>query len=202
MNEQERELDLLVAELEQENRLLRARNERLEREALAAPVQEPVAWMPMNTAPKNGTRILCKNEEEFVDICEWTPCDAGGRFTSSDDRTFGHGPTYISWQPLPPASTPPAAQPAPVQEPHPDDMAVDCFAAAMKAKMAKQRAKGYGGWDSPDQCPAEWLKTMLAAHIAKGDPVDVGNFAMMLWNRGESTTPPAAPVQDDHGIKE
>ncbi len=42
MNEQERELDLLVAELEQENRLLRARNERLEREALAAPVQEPV----------------------------------------------------------------------------------------------------------------------------------------------------------------
>jgi hypothetical protein len=29
MNEQERELDLMVAELEQENRLLRARNERL-----------------------------------------------------------------------------------------------------------------------------------------------------------------------------
>lgn len=32
MNEQERELDLLVAELEQENRLMRARNERLETE--------------------------------------------------------------------------------------------------------------------------------------------------------------------------
>ena len=30
MNDQERELDLMVAELEQENRLLRARNERLE----------------------------------------------------------------------------------------------------------------------------------------------------------------------------
>lgn len=29
MNDQERELDLLVAELEQENRLMRARNERL-----------------------------------------------------------------------------------------------------------------------------------------------------------------------------
>lgn len=29
MTEQERELDLMVAELEQENRLLRARNERL-----------------------------------------------------------------------------------------------------------------------------------------------------------------------------
>ena len=32
MNDQERELDLMVAELEQENRLLRARNERLEAE--------------------------------------------------------------------------------------------------------------------------------------------------------------------------
>jgi cell division septum initiation protein DivIVA len=39
MTEQERELDLLVAdvsELEQENRLLRARNERLEAELQAA----------------------------------------------------------------------------------------------------------------------------------------------------------------------
>jgi len=32
MNDQERELDLMVAELEQENRLMRARNERLEAE--------------------------------------------------------------------------------------------------------------------------------------------------------------------------
>jgi hypothetical protein len=30
MNETERELDLMVAELEQENRLMRARNERLD----------------------------------------------------------------------------------------------------------------------------------------------------------------------------
>ena len=32
MNEQEREMDLALAECEQENRLLRARNERLEQE--------------------------------------------------------------------------------------------------------------------------------------------------------------------------
>lgn len=32
MNEQERELDLMVGELETENRMMRARNERLERE--------------------------------------------------------------------------------------------------------------------------------------------------------------------------
>lgn len=36
MNEQERELDLMVAELETENRLMRARNERLEKELDAA----------------------------------------------------------------------------------------------------------------------------------------------------------------------
>jgi hypothetical protein len=29
---------------------------------------------------------------------------------------------------------------------------------------------------------------MLADHVRKGDPVDVGNFAMMLFNRGEATT--------------
>lgn len=32
MNEQERQLDLLVAELETENKMLRARNERIEKE--------------------------------------------------------------------------------------------------------------------------------------------------------------------------
>jgi hypothetical protein len=82
-------------------------------------------------------------------------------------------------------TTPPAA---PV---HPDDLAVDSFAAAMKVKLAKQRAKGYGGWSNKDECPTERLQTMLAEHLAKGDPVDVGNFAMMLWARRESTaTPP------------
>ena len=36
MNETERELDLMVAELESENRLMRARNERLEKELAIA----------------------------------------------------------------------------------------------------------------------------------------------------------------------
>jgi hypothetical protein len=36
MNDNEREMDLALAEAEQENRLLRARNQRLEREILAA----------------------------------------------------------------------------------------------------------------------------------------------------------------------
>lgn len=77
-----------------------------------------------------------------------------------------------------------AAPAAPVAAPHPDDIAVDKFAAAMKAKMAVCRAKGRGGWDDPAQCDVADLCSMLVDHVEKGDPVDVGNFAMMLFNRG------------------
>lgn len=78
----------------------------------------------------------------------------------------------------------------PAKPMHPDDIAVDDFAAAMKAKMAKQRAKGYDGWDDKTACPSERLQRMLAEHVRKGDPVDVANFAMMLWTRQESTAQP------------
>lgn len=67
---------------------------------------------------------------------------------------------------------------------HPDDLAVDRFAEAMKAKMAKKRAHGRGGWDNPDECSIAFLSTLLRTHIAKGDPVDVGNFSMMIHQRG------------------
>lgn len=73
---------------------------------------------------------------------------------------------------------------------HPDDFAVDRFADAMKKKMAASRAKGRSGWDDPSQCPAESLQAMLLDHLGKGDPVDIGNFAMMLWNRSEKIAAP------------
>lgn len=75
---------------------------------------------------------------------------------------------------------------------HGDDAAVDLFAAAMKKKMAESRAKGRDGWYDPEQCPAERLQRMLVDHLAKGDPVDVGNFAMMLFNRDLPTAALAA----------
>lgn len=74
----------------------------------------------------------------------------------------------------------------PVGEQHPDDLAVDAFAAAMKAKMAEARAKGRGGWEDPAQCTAEDLSRMLRSHVEKGDPRDVANFCMMLHQRGEA----------------
>jgi hypothetical protein len=66
---------------------------------------------------------------------------------------------------------------------HPDDAAVDRFAAAMKAKLAKKREEGRGGWNDPAQCSVEDLARMLVEHLPKGDPVDVANFAMMLFCR-------------------
>ncbi len=85
----------------------------------------------------------------------------------------------------------PVLDPATPQEgaPHPDDIAVDRFAAAMKAKLAKKRAEGYGGWEDKEDCPVQRLSGLLRNHVEKGDPVDVGNLAMMLHQRGERIGP-------------
>jgi len=79
---------------------------------------------------------------------------------------------------------------------HIDDIAVDRFAEAMKQKLAKQRQKGYGGWNDKDLCPDGRLQKYLGACLGKGDPVDIGNFAMMIWNRGESVTDAGVPDAD------
>jgi FAD/FMN-containing dehydrogenase len=84
-------------------------------------------------------------------------------------------------------------------EAHPDDAAVDRFAAALKAKLADARAKGRGGWQDKDDCPQQRLSDMLRTHVEKGDPRDVANFAMFLHQRGESILPghQPAPVVDE-----
>jgi hypothetical protein len=86
------------------------------------------------------------------------------------------------------------ASPAPVSE-HPDDMAVDRFAAAMKAKLAKKREEGRGGWENRDECSTAFLSGLLREHVEKGDPLDVGNLAMMLHQRGDAIAP--APVSEE-----
>jgi len=70
---------------------------------------------------------------------------------------------------------------AALAEQHPDDVEVDRFAVAMKAKLAKSRAKGRGGWE---QCDPADLSRMLREHVEKGDPRDVANFCMFLWALG------------------
>lgn len=72
---------------------------------------------------------------------------------------------------------------------HPDDLAVDRFSEAMKAKLASARAKGRSGWDDKASCSGEHLAQLLIEHLTKGNAgtfEDVANFAMMLHQRGES----------------
>ena len=71
---------------------------------------------------------------------------------------------------------------------HPDDLAVDRFAPAMKTKLAAARAKGRGGWDDKASCSGEHLAQLLIEHLTKGNAgtfEDIANFAMMLHQRGD-----------------
>jgi hypothetical protein len=73
---------------------------------------------------------------------------------------------------------------------HTDDAAVDRFALALKTKLAMCRAKGRSGWNDPLLAPTSRLRVMLRTCTSKGDPVDVGAMAMMLFDRGERTSEP------------
>ena len=66
---------------------------------------------------------------------------------------------------------------------HPDDAAVDRFAAAMKAKLARCREKGRHGWQTAS---AAHLSSLLYHHMYKADPLDVANLAMMLHQNGQA----------------
>lgn len=74
-----------------------------------------------------------------------------------------------------------------------DDAAVDAFAAHMKAKLARARANGRGGWQT---CSPEVLSRMLREHVDKGDPVDVANFAMFLHALGAPIGQPDVRITD------
>lgn len=69
---------------------------------------------------------------------------------------------------------------------HPDDAAVDEFAAMLKAKLSRARAKGRSGWRDP-AWTAEDINRQMHEHAAKGDPLDVAAYAMFLALRGERT---------------
>jgi hypothetical protein len=64
MTDQEREMDIALAEAEQENRLLRARNERLERQAAYQP--EQVVRQLVAALEGSGTRM--RSDQWYVEI--------------------------------------------------------------------------------------------------------------------------------------
>lgn len=66
-----------------------------------------------------------------------------------------------------------------------DDAMADALNVAMKAKLARAREKGRGGWENPDECTVSDLWRMMIEHAHKPnlDMVDVANFAGMIWWR-------------------
>lgn len=69
---------------------------------------------------------------------------------------------------------------------HPDDLAVDRLARAMKRKLKKAREAGRYGWNDEMECDVDYLASLLVLQLTtakKADPVDIANFAMMLYNR-------------------
>lgn len=67
---------------------------------------------------------------------------------------------------------------------HPDEIAVDKFADAMKSKLAIKRREGVNGWDDPREMTRHELYTRLIEQISKGaDMIDLANYAMMIWHR-------------------
>ena len=168
-------------------------------------VLEDAAWQPIETAPKDGEAVILTEGGKvfhggFITIDFKEIRDSEGNFIDQIDpdeywMNFDEGDvcTPTHWMPKRSLPMPPdAAQPA-----HPDDAAVDALAAHMKAKLAKQRAKGYGGWDDPG-CSQQRLSDMLRDHVAKGDPVDVANFCAFLVARGEgiAQSAPAGVLED------
>lgn len=67
---------------------------------------------------------------------------------------------------------------------HPDDDAVDTFAGRMRARMSEKRDQGREGWESAG---VDELGLKLLRSIADGDPIDVGNYAMMIDALGGGT---------------
>lgn len=75
------------------------------------------------------------------------------------------------------------AQPTEQTAKHRDDIAVDSTATAVKAKLAKKRDEGRGGWNKEDECTMKLLAELLVEHVAKGDPIDIVAFATFLHQR-------------------
>lgn len=79
-----------------------------------------------------------------------------------------------------------------------DDIeAVYDFAKQMCQRLAEKRAQGYSGWNDPNQCSVERLRALYFQAVAKGDLVNVANYAMMLSYRGAELV----PAVDPEGVK-
>lgn len=134
---------------------------------------------------EEGAEIIM-SRQACLEAADMLAADADAYAQGRYDEEMRQGPPQSTWDGMA-ADAQQVAVPQMVE--HSDDLAVDRFSAAMKAKLARSRAKGRGGWDDPEQCTVENLSKSLHGHVTKGDPVDVANFCMMLNERGSGIKP-------------
>lgn len=166
--------------------------------AQSAGVPEGYVLVPTEPTPGMVTAAKCEMDKSPVYWCRYkaalraafeaapavkaerVQCEFHGDDSSACEKYSGNVPC----EPAP-------AQPAAQQ--HPDGEAVDRFAVAMKAKLAKSREKGRHGWQMGS---AAYLSSLLYHHMYKGDPLDVANLAMMLHQNGQAIELPQEARRD------
>lgn len=65
-----------------------------------------------------------------------------------------------------------------------DELGVQNFANRLNKRLDEKRALGYAGWHDVLLCPIERLEALYRRAVKEGNLVDVGNYAMMLTERG------------------
>lgn len=161
--------------------------------AMAAPQQEPVAIPEATQEQIEALDDLVTMVRRLVHALHKAAPTAYLSAWASDyleRKGFNKGPFREACSPLPPA-----AQVSLNGDKAFDDDAVDQFASAMKEKLDKKRFQGRAGWHDKKICSQKQLSNMLFNHVDKGDPLDVGNFAMMLFFRQEKIIPLPDPVK-------
>lgn len=141
--------------------------------------------------------VVCNNcGAKGPSSCDETDADAAA--SECDDVEPGELPARRLWENRHALAFATPTNESAREVEHPDDAAVDRFAVAMKAKMARAREKGRGGWDNPARCSVDFLRQLFREHVEKGDPVDVANFCMMLHHYGAQIS--GAPKVDGVAI--
>ena len=64
-----------------------------------------------------------------------------------------------------------------------DEAGVANFTDAMLERLEEKRGQGRGGWWDESQCSLQHLRDLFMQAVAKGNLVDIANFAMMIHSR-------------------
>jgi len=74
-----------------------------------------------------------------------------------------------------------------------------CFVHEMAEKLLHKAVQGYNGWSAESSSS---LRQSIAAHLLKGDPVDVANIAMFWYERQKQFTVIDNDKPDDRLIQD